>query len=55
MMAEYTAVWPYIRSGGVLLSDDLNNDAFLEFGERVGREPLVVAQGKKSPFGLLIK
>lgn len=55
MISEFTTVWPFMRHGGVLVSDDLNNDAFLDFAERVRRQPLVVVQGKKSPFGLLIK
>lgn len=38
----FRLVWPRIRPGGVMAVDDVNsNDAFLEFVESVGVEPLI--------------
>jgi predicted O-methyltransferase YrrM len=30
-MEEYHTVWPFLRSGGFLISDDVDNSAFIEF------------------------
>ena len=55
-MMEYTIVWPYLQSGGVLISDDVYNDAFIEFSEAQESQPLVVAQpGGTGWYGLLAK
>ncbi len=56
-MMEYTATWPYLRAGGVLLSDDICNDAFIEFAEARKVCPLIVARsaGEEGWFGLLPK
>jgi len=36
MFGEYLIVWPYIRSGGFLISDDTGeNEAFINFSQRV--------------------
>jgi hypothetical protein len=38
MMFEYETAWPWIREGGLLLSDDVNrNQAFGEFAHRINR------------------
>lgn len=38
MLFEYDESWPYIREGGLLLSDNVNdNNAFSEFARKVGR------------------
>jgi predicted O-methyltransferase YrrM len=38
MLFEYDASWPYIREGGLLLSDNVNdNNAFFEFARKVRR------------------
>jgi predicted O-methyltransferase YrrM len=38
MLFEYSAAWPFIRSGGLLLSDNITeNRAFTEFSNTVGR------------------
>ncbi len=38
MMFEYRIAWPYLREGGILLSDDTDwNDAFPEFAGEVDR------------------
>ncbi|MGD0329205.1 MAG: class I SAM-dependent methyltransferase [Nitrososphaeria archaeon] len=42
MINEYNIVWPYLKDGGILLSDDvIDNNAFLEFADKV-KLPLVV-------------
>lgn len=39
MMFEYETAWPYLRRGGLLLSDDVNwNNAFTDFANEVGAE-----------------
>jgi predicted O-methyltransferase YrrM len=44
MMKEYRIVWPYLREGGLLLSDDVEfNDAFLDFCAKVACVPVVVS------------
>jgi len=43
MMNEYNIVWPYLRYGGLLLSDDAtSNDAFLDFADRVKQKPIIM-------------
>lgn len=55
-MEEYTTVWPYLCSGGILVSDDVGNSAFWEFAKKVGSQPFLVAQSDKAfPIGLLRK
>src|SRR3990170_3232787 len=52
MMAEYQIAWPHLKDGGYLLSDDVSqNDAFLEFADRVGRQPLIIKKDNQSHFG----
>jgi predicted O-methyltransferase YrrM len=55
-MREYRAVWPYLRSGGLLISDDIGNPAFVEFAEEVGTRPLLVTGSSRgSAIGLVRK
>ena len=45
MMFEFRTAWPYLRSGGVLLSDDTDwNEAFTEFASEVGVSGLLFNQ-----------
>ena len=45
MMNEYNVVWPYLRQGGLLLSDDvIENDAFIDFADKVKIRPVVVGR-----------
>ncbi|MBI3021622.1 MAG: class I SAM-dependent methyltransferase [Candidatus Omnitrophica bacterium] len=54
MMWEYTSVWPYLASGGVLLSDDIGwNTAFWDFSTAAER-PVVVYKPNTN-FGALSK
>jgi len=46
MWFEFNAAWPALRSGGVLLSDDVNStEAFGQFGRQEGRSPVRLARG----------
>jgi len=46
MWFEFTAAWPHLRPGGVLLSDDVNStDAFPRFAHEQEREPIRLAHG----------
>lgn len=42
MMSEYEIAWPYLKNGGLLVSDDAtSNDAFLDFADLHRQTPLV--------------
>ncbi len=53
----YGALWPHIRPGGVLMSDDIeDNLAFKHFAENQGQKPWVLAKELPGNFaGVLIK
>ena len=56
MMEEYQIAWPHLKNGGYLLSDDVSqNDAFLEFADRVGRKPLIIKKDNQGHFGIIKK
>ena len=43
MSKEYEIAWPYLREGGLLLSHDVrDNDAFLDFCDRIDRNPTII-------------
>lgn len=49
-MEEYRTAWPHLRPGGLLLSDDVINPAFVEFGQSVGSPPMaLLATGAEPP------
>jgi predicted O-methyltransferase YrrM len=55
---EMQTVWPFLRSGGVVIADDIGeNRAFSDFANRVNHSGCVVIQEvhKDSVFGILIK
>lgn len=55
-LREYRTVWPKMRAGGVLISDDVANPAFVEFAGEVGADPhLIVGRTRRSAVGLLRK
>jgi predicted O-methyltransferase YrrM len=46
MWFEFTAAWPRLRQGGVLVSDDVNStEAFGRFAQEESRKPLRLARG----------
>ena len=54
MMYEYTTAWPYIRVGGVLLSDDIDfNEAFKQFYYSVKDKARIATMD--SDFGGIVK
>jgi predicted O-methyltransferase YrrM len=54
-LREYTTAWPFIRQGGMLVSDDVSNDALYDASRLWGREPSIIGQSKESPIGLVRK
>jgi predicted O-methyltransferase YrrM len=54
-LMEYRAAWPRIRPGGILLSDDVRNDALYEAARDWGVELTIARQDKNSPIGLVVK
>ena len=47
MYQTYSKVWPKLTSGGILVSDDLNNNAFLDFSEKQSVYPNVMYKNIK--------
>jgi len=54
-LREYQTAWPFIRPGGILLSDDVNNDALYEASRIWNCEPYIIGQRKDSPIGIVGK
>jgi len=52
---EYQSAWPFIKSGGILVSDDVSNDALHDATRLWRREPSIIEQKKDSPIGLVRK
>jgi len=55
---EIRMVWPFLRSGGVVIADDIGkNRAFADFANRVNHSGYVVIKEvhKDSMFGILVK
>lgn len=58
MSFEFKTAWPHIKSGGILISDDVgSNDSFHDFGTETKTEPIVYSQKKftDSYFGIIKK
>ena len=54
-LREYQTAWPYIRDGGILISDDVSNDALYDASRKWNREPSIIGQSKEAPIGLVRK
>lgn len=54
-LREYRSAWPIISDGGMLVSDDVNNDALYDASREWGREPSIIGQSKEAPIGLIRK
>jgi predicted O-methyltransferase YrrM len=54
-LREYQTAWPSIKSGGMLISDDVSNDALYDASRTWEREPTIIGQSKESPIGLVRK
>ena len=54
-LREYQAAWPYIKTTGILVSDDVGNDALHDVTRKWDREPTIIGQSKDSPIGLVRK
>jgi predicted O-methyltransferase YrrM len=54
-LREYQAAWPFIREHGMLVSDDVSNDALHDASQKWNREPSIIGQSKESPIGLVRK
>ena len=64
MMFEFETAWPALRSGGILLADNIDtNTAFFDFARQVKRQPHIlpvdpdhhIAGGSAIRFGILQK
>jgi predicted O-methyltransferase YrrM len=51
-LTEYRTVWPQLRPGGILISDDVANTALLEFAAAVGMPPFVLLKGEGDDSGV---
>jgi hypothetical protein len=54
-LREYQTAWPFIQPGGMLISDDVSNDALHDATRIWKREPTIIGQSKSSPIGLVRK
>jgi predicted O-methyltransferase YrrM len=52
---EYQIALKHMMSGGVLVSDDVNNDAFIEVAESMNCRWSIIGQSKSCPIGVLSK
>lgn len=51
MMFEFKTAWPFVRRGGLLVSDDIaTNESFFDFAKQQKKEPLVIGN-----YGILVK
>lgn len=58
MTWEFETVWPYLRPGGVLISDDVQaHSAFQDFVAKTHPQfsAVVVEEGKEAAFGVAVK
>jgi len=56
MKKEFEIAWPHIKDGGFLFSDDVSqHDAFIEFSDMVGKQPIIIRKENGEHFGLIKK
>jgi len=53
--AEYDVALKWLTKDGILISDDVGNDAFIEASERCDCSPMVLTQEKSNKIGILIR
>tara|TARA_B100000073_G_C23458007_1_gene462128 strand:- start:480 stop:644 length:165 start_codon:yes stop_codon:yes gene_type:complete len=54
-MYEYETSWSSIKNQGFLISDDISNDAFINFSKKNDKEPILIKQNKNFPIGIIKK
>ena len=54
-LREYQTAWPFIKEAGILVSDDVSNDALHDASRAWDREPTIIGQSKDAPIGLVSK
>lgn len=54
-LAEYRIALAWMNKGGILVSDDVSNDALLEASEQFGCLAMVTRQSKPVYIGILLK
>ena len=54
-LREYRTAWPFIKNSGLLISDDVSNDALYDASREWNREPTIIGQSKDAPIGLVKK
>ena len=52
--AEYQIALAWLTKGGILISDDVSNDALLEANEKLGGQPMVTKQSKLHYLGIIV-
>lgn len=52
---EYETIWPHLRPGGCIVSDDIRNDAFVDFAFRHRTRPYLIAESPETAIGILRK
>jgi len=53
--SEYTTAWSSIKQSGILVSDDVSNDALYDAALIWKADPVIIGQSKQSPIGLVRK
>ena len=54
-LREYLTAWPFISQGGILITDDVNNDALHHASHKWNQNAIIIGQRKKPPIGLVRK
>jgi predicted O-methyltransferase YrrM len=54
-LREYQTAWSFIKTNGILVSDDVRNDALYDASREWDRAPTIIGQSKESPIGLVRK